>query len=137
MKKKSSLLHQSYTETTATVSSSIIRGLALSLHIRGLGHLPEFHYKCNAVVLFFLFNINLITIFRFSFSEGVEIRGIHNLFLARELHLILLLPIQRIYRPLFKKKKKLPRSNSAVTMLTRVQCHLNLQMFGTISKLLA
>ena len=86
---------------------------------------------------FFYSRLILLQLSNFRFSEGVEIPGMHNFFLARKLYLILLLPIQRIYPPLFKKKKKLPRSNSAVTMLNRIQCHLNLKMFGKISKLLA
>ena len=48
------------------------------------GNLPEFHFQCNAVV--FLFKINFITIFTFSFSDGIDISGSHNLFLARYLH---------------------------------------------------
>ena len=89
----------------------------------GLGHLPEFHFNFNAVGLFFfcLFKINFITTFKFSFSEGVEIPRQHKFFLARELHLILPLQMQRIYCLCFKK---LPRFYSVV-MLTGVLLRLH------------
>ena len=85
----------------------------------------------NAMPRFYFCYSRLI--FKFSFSEGVKIPGIHNIFLAGELYL---LPIQTINHTSFKK---LPKSCSPVTMMTWVflQRHSNLQMFSTTSKLLA
>ena len=76
----------------------------------------QLRLKCIVEVLTLYSRLILLQLSLFPI-EGIEITGIHKYLLDQKLHLIALLPIQRVD---YLSLTKLPKFSSAVTMLTLV-----------------